>query len=98
MSEFKGTPGPWVVDESRHEGSINRLDPFRHIGMVSQFQYDTSSRAENEANAKLIAAAPDLLYALEIVVHSWTSQFESRGHLAPEWCKQARAAIAKATE
>ena len=61
MSELKFTPGPWVVDESRHEGSINRLEPFRHIGMVSGFQYDAGSRAENEANAKLIAAAPDLV-------------------------------------
>jgi hypothetical protein len=64
MSELKFTPGPWVVDESRHEGSVNRLEPFRHIGMVSGFQYDAGSRAENEANAKLIAAAPDLYVAL----------------------------------
>jgi hypothetical protein len=57
----KFTPGPWAVDNSRHEGSINRMEPLRHIGMVSNFLYDHSSRAENEANAKLIAAAPDLL-------------------------------------
>ncbi len=65
MPEIKHTPGPWVVDESRYDGSINRLDPFRHIGMVSQFLYDTGSRAENEANARLIAAAPTLLALVE---------------------------------
>lgn len=59
MSKF--TPGPWCVDNSRHEGSINRIQPFSHIGMVSNFLHDHSSRAENEANAKLIAAAPEML-------------------------------------
>ncbi|WP_095067829.1 hypothetical protein [Pseudomonas sp. Irchel 3A18] len=64
----KHTPGPWAVDESRHEGAINRKDPFRHIGMVSQFLHDASSHAENEANAKLIAAAPELLESLSNLV------------------------------
>ena len=68
MSELKFTPGPWVVDESWHDGSINRLEPYRHIGMVSQYQYDASSNAENEANAKLISAAPELLEALTNLV------------------------------
>lgn len=75
MSESKFTPGPWVVDESRHDGCINRLEPFRHIGMVSQFQHDASSRAENEANAKLIAAAPDLIADL-IVAASTLRRYE----------------------
>lgn len=65
MSQNKFTPGPWVVDNSRHEGSINRLEPFRHIGMVSGFLYDENSRSENAANAQLISAAPDMLAALE---------------------------------
>lgn len=62
MNKF--TSGEWVVDESRHDGCINRLEPFRHIGMVSGYQMAEGDRAENEANAKLIAAAPDLLEAL----------------------------------
>lgn len=68
MNGFRFTPGPWVVDESRYEGSVNRLEPFRHIGMVSQFQHDAESREQNAANAKLIAAAPDLLIALKGIV------------------------------
>lgn len=64
----KFTPGPWCVDNSRHEGSVNRMDPFRHIGMVSNFLHDNTSRDENEANAKLIAAAPDLLHALSALI------------------------------
>lgn len=39
----------------------------------------------------------ELLAALEVVVSDWTAQFERQGHMAPAWCKQARAAIAKAT-
>lgn len=39
----------------------------------------------------------ELLAALEAVVNDWTAQFERQGHMAPAWCKQARAAIAKAT-
>ena len=93
MSEFKGTPGPWVVDESRHEGSINRLEPFRHIGMVSQFQHDAGSRAENEANAKLIAAAPDLLQCLIAYVSACEFQGIKLGPITGD----AWAAIAKAT-
>ncbi|GFM89400.1 hypothetical protein PSCICO_47990 [Pseudomonas cichorii] len=90
----KHTPGPWAVDESRHEGAINRKDPFRHIGMVSQFLHDASSRAENEANAKLIAAAPDLLSIAERVLAKLDH---------PVCCvtssdaEELRAAIAKAT-
>ena len=42
------------------------------------------------------ALKAELLAALKVVVSDWTEQFERAGHLAPTWCKQARAAIAKA--
>lgn len=61
MNEFKGTPGPWALDESRHEGSINRLEPFRHIGMVSAYRADSTDAEENRANALLIATAPEMM-------------------------------------
>lgn len=41
--------------------------------------------------------ATELLEALQVVVRDWTAQFERAGHAAPAWCRQARAAIAKAT-
>lgn len=44
MSKF--TPSPWVVDESRYAGSINRLEPFRHIGMVSQYRMTLQDKEE----------------------------------------------------
>lgn len=66
MSESnKFTPGPWSLDESRHAGCINSLNPFRHIGMVSAYQATKEDKEENRANALLISAAPDMLEALE---------------------------------
>lgn len=91
MSKF--TPGPWSVDNSRHEGSINRMEPFRHIGMVSNFLHDHSSREENEANAKLIAAAPEMLDAL-LNAKEWLSGWAS----AEPYLSEIEAVIAKATQ
>ena len=49
--------------------------------------------AEMHANARLIAAAPDLLAALEAVLAWGTDENYERAHAA---CEAARAAIAKA--
>lgn len=107
MSAAKHTPGPWVVlPEESGRGYIRvrggRLGARYKIANVCAPIYDGSELAQREdsesrANARLIAAAPDLLSALQVVVEQWTAQFERRGHLAPPWCKQARTAIAKAT-
>lgn len=37
----------------------------------------------------------ELVEAMESVVANWTQQFERYGHMAPEWCKKARVALAK---
>lgn len=53
--------------------------------------------AERDANALLIAAAPDMLEALEVCIGqiegAYSSSLEDN---EPVWLKQARAAIAKA--
>jgi len=58
MENTKHTPGPWEVQIG--------IDPTGFacyfIGRISR---PFISRAEEEANARLIAAAPDLLSALE---------------------------------
>jgi len=97
MSEFKGTPGPWVVDESRHDGCINRIAPFRHIGMASGYQIKAGDREENEANAKLMAAAPDLLAALIPFLDFADRELDLHGEVIPGLIiEAARKAIAKA--
>jgi hypothetical protein len=57
------TPGPWVAKISE--------DPqwkVTHSGQDFSVICQTSQR-NDEANAKLIAAAPELLEALEFIVH-----------------------------
>lgn len=77
MSKPKPTPGPWTV-----EGPVvSSKSPSRHV-LSKGFGYPAhafgGSEAEVEANAHLIAAAPDLLKQLEQVL----SSIESGDHLA----------------
>ena len=55
------TPGPWVIDPCWD--ILGNTDDGN--GMVCQITTDAVPRAEAEANARLIAAAPDLLAALQ---------------------------------
>ena len=50
---------------------------------------------EAEANARLIAAAPELLEALKAIVNAWLSPKE-KAALTYQMCEAARDAIAKA--
>ena len=78
----KHTPGPWKIEE----GCFVSAEGFviaRIIGCDSK---------KNESNARLIAAAPELLEALESMLENWES-----GGISPYPIKQARAAISKAT-
>ena len=45
---------------------------------------------------RLHALNAELVEALQAVVTNWTQQFERYGHMAPEWCKKARAVLTKA--
>lgn len=77
MSGFKGTPGPWFWDE---EGLGNK----NHIVFGKEYPLEMTSKE----NKSLIAAAPELLEALQAVVRvadRQTDEFD-----------MARAAIAKA--
>jgi len=53
------------------------------------------------ANAEFIVRAcnmhDELVKVLQVVVDNWTSQFERNGHLAPQWVKEARAVLTKAS-
>jgi hypothetical protein len=70
MSGSLSTPGPWVADgyDVRQSGSNGS----RKVAMVcytgphhtSAKEYPKSCRLQDEANARLIAAAPDLYHAL----------------------------------
>jgi hypothetical protein len=67
MNEFKGTPGPWFhhgPSGSQHTmGGYINSSPERNSSNVVCSVYGTNGQPHEE-NAKLIAAAPELLEAL----------------------------------
>lgn len=83
----KHTPGPWNYGQES-------IDPEWWIVTIKGglIVANVNARAHQEANARLIAAAPDLLRVAELLV-SWLDEDEG----AHKLCDTARAAIAKAT-
>ena len=83
----KHTPGPWTCNTNY---STQHYMVWDTDGNYHEMRDEV---AEMDANARLIAAAPDLLAALETLTREWDL---GRSPLAAEWSK-ARAAIALAT-
>lgn len=103
--ETKHTPGPWKVlrekqvdDDCKHEGEIVVdvvADVHRHLICYTPI----SGNKDAHANANLIAAAPELLEALERMVRTFVdlrADTDWSGH-GEDALNEARAAIAKAT-
>lgn len=91
MSEHKHTPGPWILDYDK--GSTRDILSLEHGGICMVRVAGRHSKETFDANALLIAAAPDLLAALECVLKH--ASFDGvTGQLAHT---RARVAIAKAT-
>jgi len=59
------TPGPWVI--SRDKGEPVAVLPAGRDGEICQF----ATAYASEANARLIAAAPDLLEAVKALVNAY---------------------------
>jgi len=87
----KHTPGPWSFAMPREDGNYVKI--YLHgLGRPDKIKGEDSLAGYcGEANGRLIAAAPDLLEALDDLL----AQVEKD---APEWLSlnQARSAIAKA--
>ena len=64
MSESKHTPGPWRTDTDIFHDRLDIRDESGRCIAVCIHDYPMSM-ARHDANANLIAAAPDLLDALE---------------------------------
>lgn len=84
MSETKHTPGPWHTAGDQGVQIRSQRDQIAKVW--------TMRGNEWKANARLIAAAPELLEALQAVL---ANSLDSKG--LADAHKQARAAIAKAT-
>lgn len=93
--ETKHTPGPWQLERltGDHDIGIRVTGPVvsGYTAFIRTGWPHENQRVEQEANAKLIAAAPDLLEALMTLVSSYDAE-DSFAELTV-----ARAAIAKAT-
>lgn len=95
----KHTPGPWRAEMN----GFSRMAVVDKNNNYLTFKAGSSRMPEFEleANANLIAAAPDLLASLEELFEIGTvflSAIEGNDHLTDfeEWADQARKAIAKA--
>ena len=86
---MKHTPGPWgCIDTSNHAHDYRLTKP---DGSTLPLHVEANDHSEQRANARLIAAAPDLLEALEDAVSTQPADSPIK------WVLRARAAIAKAT-
>lgn len=87
------TPGPWVVNPIQ-PNQIATADAKQEIARATVL----NDQHETIANARLIAAAPDLLDALKLCEGNIDSLLASaHPRVFGEWLAVVRAAIAKAT-
>ncbi len=85
------TPGPW---ELIHFGGPQIGHKASGDAVCTMWGDENDPADPFHANARLIAAAPDILEALEIAVTLWA--FQSTDAPQREWLSIAEAAIAKA--
>lgn len=88
----KHTPGPWVATDK-----IVHLPDFAESGRIAIVINDPEFPERSLANARLIAAAPDLLSALTMVLAASHGRGQDGKQAMEIALDAARAAIAKAT-
>lgn len=96
MKEFKGTPGPWIADKtSRAVGPVSHDDDQSYgiLIPVAWVEFDQCVGIQ-ASNQRLIAAAPELLEALQKMLSKAYKQNWNDAY--PEEIQSAQAAINKA--
>lgn len=86
---MKHTPAPWLLSDLK---TFVRTESGGNIAHIIQ------NGSQHEANAKLIAAAPDLLEALNACWNLFDAEYEDLSHQGNRVRKQVMEAIQKATE
>jgi hypothetical protein len=97
LMENKSTPGPWKIRHSvfgRFEFYIETVDQSHDKTFIGNVGGGLQSKEEVESNAKLIAAAPDLLEILKDIAYGDGSDYR----LHPSLTKRMNEVIKKATE
>ena len=102
MDKVKHTPGPWNIDETGGDIGviyITSLNSMESMGTVCDLyfknEHETHRFSNAKANARLIAAAPELLETLETLVDLYS---RSRIPARKKAMNKAEAVIAKAKE
>ena len=92
---MKHTPGPWSV-ERRSAEDVRIVDGNPNTTIATLGNWLPEFRAERDANARLISAAPDMFEALERTL-SWLASYQANAAMADNGpYMQARAALKKA--
>jgi len=97
VSDAKHTPAPWRVEGHRSgvpHGHIISHGINSHGDGPEGYVCDTWN--SSDADARLIAAAPDLLEALKWIAHHYANQDMNHRDFRVEAAQRAEAAIAKA--
>lgn len=92
MTPTQHTPGPWETCTTNSE-QVYAANGLRVADCHCDGQEDDMSSEQEEANARLIKAAPDMLEALAFIADDIEEGVRASG----AWHRIARAAIAKAT-
>lgn len=90
---MKHTTGPWWISETGPRYSVNAGTGgagLRHVAMVSCHEAFVADTGENIANARLIAAAPDMLEALEAVLGWYNGPTDVEGMIRKAIIKAKR--------
>lgn len=87
----KHTPAPWTVSELDARGEVSEYHIFIEPDVaVIERKVETRNEGRDMANARLIAAAPQLLEALEAICNEQDAQ---EGYATCATYDRARAAI-----
>ena len=91
VAEPKFTPGPWLFSSYKSGNSVIVIDG-------KEFDVATVNYPNRDANAHLIAAAPELYEALEGLLADITEyqEINNLGGQNNHWQVKAKAALAKA--
>src|SRR5690242_18485304 len=95
------TPGPWLYDASNGDVFLNDFEGAQVSPRIATVNLDNCASIEQtNADGHIIAAAPDLLEALEAITNrlDFKNSDEAKHYSSDDsfWLDNARAAIAKA--
>ncbi len=100
------TPAPWVLEDRGYKFIVHKSGDGYITRDICRMDSSTMAAFNQEANARLIAAAPDMLDALKIakkfieIASDWNidgAEIEGEMRSTYDWLAVIQAAIAKAT-